>query len=118
MAEKIRKRTRYVELNANKASFVSRIIGSKEKHDFSDVKILRSLLSNEKSRILFALKSSKPNSIYQLAKMLKRDFKSVQSDVKMLERFGFLEFVSEKSGKRESYRPQLLVDQMQIQINI
>ena len=91
MAQK--KKIRYVELNANKESFVSRIIGSKRAHDFSDVKILRSLLSNEKSRILYILKTKKPKSIYALAKILGRDIKQVREDLATLERFGFIEFI-------------------------
>ena len=53
MAKKIRTKTRYVDINVNKNNFVSKIIGEKKKHDFSDVKLLRKLLSNEKSRILY-----------------------------------------------------------------
>ena len=58
MAEK--KKTRYVELNANPEGFVSKLLGEKKSHDFSDIKLLRSLLSNEKARILYALKNKKP----------------------------------------------------------
>jgi predicted transcriptional regulator len=109
---------RYVEINANKENFVSKIIGGSKSHDFSDVKILRNLLSNEKSRILFFLKHKNPNSIYSLAKSLGRDFKAVREDLYALERFGFIEFVSEKKGKRESLKPVLSIDSLQIIINI
>ena len=68
---------RYVDVNVNKGSFVSKLIGGDKSHDFSDIKLLRNLLSNEKSRILYVLKSKNPRSIYQLAKILGRDFKSV-----------------------------------------
>jgi predicted transcriptional regulator len=87
-------------------------------HDFSDVKLLRNLLSNEKSRILHLLKSENPKSIYGLAKILGRDFKSVRQDVKVLERFGFIEFHSEKNGRRESLKPVLIVDKVEIVVNI
>jgi predicted transcriptional regulator len=118
MAISKKTKVRYVEINANKGGFVSKLIGSSNNHDFSDVKILRSLLSNEKSRILYILKYKEPKSIYSLAKMLKRDFKSVREDVMMLERFGFIDFVSEKTGKRESFRPMLAANNIQIVINI
>ena len=90
----------------------------KKSYDFSDIKLLRNLLSNEKSRILYALKSKNPKSIYQLAKILGRDFKSVREDVKVLERFGFIEFHAEKTGNRESLKPVLIIDRLQIQIEI
>jgi predicted transcriptional regulator len=75
-------------------------------------------LSNEKARILYALKSEKPKSIYALAKILGRDFKSVRDDIKILERFGFIEFHSEKTGERESLMPVLIINKLQIIIDI
>ncbi len=118
MAQKSKTKTLYVDINANKDNFVSRLIGEKKTHDFSDVKLLRNLLSNEKSRILYLLKHKKPTSIYALAKLLGRDFKSVRDDVRVLERFGLIEFHSEKVGKRESLKPVLVADKLQIIINV
>ena len=118
MAEKIRTKIRYVDVNVNKDSLVSKIIGSKKEHDFSDIKLLRSLFSNEKARILYVLKHKKPRSIYALAKILGRDFKSVRDDLYTLERFGFVAFFEEKKGKRSSIMPVLAVDRLQIIINI
>ena len=118
MAPKTRTKIRYVDINVSKDSLVSKLIGEKKPHDFSDIKLLRNLLSNEKARILFALKSKSPKSIYALAKLLGRDFKSVREDIKVLERFGFIEFHAEKIGKRKSLMPVLIVDKIQIDINI
>ncbi len=118
MAQKKKIKTVYVDLNANKETFVAKLIGQKKSYDFSDIKLLRTLLSNEKSRILIVLKSKKPSSIYGLAKLLKRDFKSVRKDIKVLERFGFIDFVEEKVGKRASLRPILTLDKLNIEINI
>ena len=118
MAQKKRTKVRYVEVNVKSGNFVSKLIGEKKSHDFSDIKLLRSLLSNEKSRILHVLKSKNPRSIYQLAKILGRDFKSVRADIKVLERFGFIEFHAEKTGKREALKPVLIIDKLQIIIDI
>ena len=118
MATKKRTKVRYVEVNVNKGGFVSKLIGADKSHDFSDIKLLRNLLSNEKSRILYALKSQNPKSIYALAKILGRDFKSVREDVKILERFGFIEFHAEKTGKRQSLMPVLIVDSIKIIIEV
>jgi len=112
-------KTRYIEINARKDNFMTRFIGSKKNpHDFSDIMILRKLLSNEKAKILYTLKNSKPKSIYQLAKSLGRDFKSVRDDVKLLEKFGFVEFHAGKTGKRESLIPTLAIDRLELVINI
>ncbi|MBT6690134.1 hypothetical protein HN903_03795 [archaeon] len=118
MAQKTKTKIRYVDINVNKENFVSKLIGEKKSHDFSDVKLLRNLLSNEKSRILYVLKTQNPKSIYALAKLLGRDFKSVRDDIRVLERFGFIEFHSEKTGKREALKPVLIIDKLQIIIEV
>jgi len=118
MVEKKKTKVRYVDINVQSGNFVLKFIGEKKSHDFSDIKLLRNLLSNEKARILYTLKSKSPNSIYSLAKLLGRDFKSVRDDIKVLERFGFIEFHAEKTGKRESLKPVLIINRLQIIIDI
>ena len=118
MADKKITKTRYLEINVKEGGFVSKLTGGSKKYNFSDIALLRKLLSNEKSKILHVLRSKKPGSIYALAKILKRDFKSVHQDIKLLERFGFIELHKARKGKRESLIPQLVVNQMQILLNI
>src|SRR3989338_6003649 len=69
-------------------------------YDFEGLALVRKILSNEKARLLHTIKKKSPGSIYELAKMLKRDFKSVSEDVKLLEKFGFIQMSAEKTGKR------------------
>jgi len=111
-------KTRYFEVNASESGFVSKLKREKKDHDFSDLKLLRNLLTNEKGRILHILKSESPESIYQLAKILKRDLKSVRTDMKQLERFGFIDYVAKKKGKRISHKPVLSVDKMEFILRI
>lgn len=118
MAQKKKTKVRYVNVNVKDGMFVSRLTGGNKTHNFSDIKILRSLLSNEKARILYTLKSNDVVSIYGLAKVLNRDFKSVREDVKSLERFGLIEFHAEKVGKRKSLKPTLATEKLEIIINI
>lgn len=91
---------------------------SKESYDFSGILALRQLLSNEKARILDTIKTQKPISIYDLAKKLNRGFKSVNDDIKLLERFGFVELIEEKTKNRVRHRPNLAVDSITINLNI
>ncbi len=91
---------------------------SKKDYDFSGISAIRNLLSNEKARILDTIKNQNPDSIYSLAKILGRNFKSVFDDVKLLERFGFISFVEEKEGKRIRHRPKIIVDSIIINIKI
>lgn len=91
---------------------------SKEDFDFSGVLALRQLLSNEKARILSVIKTEKPNSIYELAKKLGRGFKSVNDDIKLLERFGFIELTEEKTKNRIRHKPEIIVDTITIHLKV
>ena len=98
-------------------TFFKRFTGEKE-YDFGGLAVVRKLLSNEKARLLHTLKTKNPSSIYELSKILKRDFKSVSDDIKLLEKFGFIEIVAEKTGKRERLKPILIIDNMYLKIKI
>ncbi len=111
----------YIDLNTVGEGVITRIFGKSEKEiDYrsEDIELLRKLFSNEKSKILYFLKKKKPKSIYSLAKFLKRDFKAVYQDLKVLERFGLIEFYAEKHGKRESLKPVLLFEEIQLIIRV
>lgn len=100
------------------ATFFKKFTHGDSEFDFDSLSALRKLLSNEKAKILYTIKSKKPSSLYSLAKLIGRDFKSVSEDIKLLERFGFIEMISEKTGKRERLKPVLSVDEMVINIKI
>jgi predicted transcriptional regulator len=95
-----------------------RIKGQNQEYEFSELSNLRKVLSNEKARILYTTKHRKPQSLYSLAKMLDRDFKSVRDDVKMLEKFGFISLQKEEKGKRKKLKPVLNVDSLNISFSI
>jgi predicted transcriptional regulator len=91
---------------------------SKKDYNFSGIKALRQLLSNEKARILYVIKKENPQSIYDLAKKLGRNFKAVNDDIRLLERFGFIDLVKEKTKNRIRYKPVIIVDSITIRIKI
>lgn len=99
------------------STFFRKITGEHAGYDFEGLSAVRKLLSNEKAKILHAIKTEKPSSIYDLAKILKRDFKSVNDDIKLLEKFGFIDLISERTGKRERLKPALAADSIQINIS-
>lgn len=99
-------------------AFFKRITGDEEDYDFDGLAAVRKLLSNEKARILYTIKHKNPNSIYRLSKLLKRDFKSVTEDIKLLERFGILEMIAEKTGKRERLKPVIVTKSIDIHFRI
>ncbi len=87
-------------------------------YDFSGIAALRQILSNEKSRLLNTIKTSQPSSIYDLAKQLNRNFKGVYEDVKLLERFGFIELVKSNTKNREKLKPILTSETITINFKI
>ena len=84
----------------------------------SEVSALRHVLSNEKARLLHICKTKKPASIYELAKLLGRDFKAVRQDIKTLEKFGFIELISSHKQGRERLMPVVDTDQIVISIEV
>lgn len=113
-------KTREIEIRESKGSFslFSKQKIRKKDYNFEGISLLRKLLSNEKARILDVLKNSKPRSIYHLSKLLERPFKAVFDDVKLLERFGFIDLIREKTKKRVRYRPEIVVDFITIKVKI
>ncbi|MBS3091234.1 hypothetical protein J4217_02185 [Candidatus Pacearchaeota archaeon] len=99
-------------------AFFKKLSGEHKEYDFQGLETLRKLLSNEKARLLHIIKTKKPISIYALAKISGRDFKSVNDDIKVLQKFGFIEFISEKTGRRERLKPVLSIDRIRIDFKI
>ncbi len=114
-------RTRNITLSIESGAFTGifkRLRGEKKSYDFSGISMLRQLLSNERARLLKTIKTKEPNSIYQLAKILGRDFKSVRQDVRLLERFGFIELDAKAVGNRDTLKPLLAIDKITITIEL
>jgi len=112
--------TREITITESKGAFSLFKKPSKEKeaYDFSGLSALRQLLNNEKARLLNVIKTEKPSSLYDLAKKLDRSFKSVHDDVKLLERFGFLQIIEEKVKNRTRHKPQIVTDTITIHIKL
>lgn len=109
--------TREITITESKGTF-SLFKKQNQNYDFSGIAALRQLLSNEKARILSTIKKQSPSSIYDLSKKIGRDFKVVHEDVKLLQRFGFIELVEEKTKNRIRLKPKLSSDNITIHIKI
>lgn len=115
-----KKRIRIVNLYIRPGTFAfffKRIAAQKHEYDFAEIADLRKILSNERAKIVNTLKNKSPNSIYDLAKILGRDFKSVRTDIKLLEKYGIIELKPFVKGKRRSLKPMLILDSLQINMN-
>jgi len=116
MAKNIKTRTITIaEKEGTFSTIFHKIKGSKKE---SGISSLRQLLSNEKARLLHICKTKHPESIYELAKLLSRDFKAVRHDIKILEQFGFIELISSIKHGRERLKPIVDADQVVITINL
>ncbi len=114
-----KKKVRELTIEESEGSFkLFRRTKQKSKYDFEGLAMIRKVLSKEKARLLNVIKNEKPESIYALAKILSRDFKSVSDDVKLLERLGFIELISEKSKKRKRLRPTIVIDTLTIHFKL
>jgi predicted transcriptional regulator len=113
-----RTKTLYFQLDATERSFVSKLLNEKGETPYADLELLRNILTREKARILATIKAQNPKSIYQLSTLLKRDQKSVRRDLKILERFGFVDFEAKRVGKKTSHKPFLIVNKMILEISV
>ena len=63
---------------------------SKHGVGFSDVNSFRRVFSKKRLELLSVIKHQKPKSIYELAKITKREYKNVYDDVELLGEFGLI----------------------------
>lgn len=115
----VKSKIREINITESKGAFSALGVSlfAKEDYDFEGIIALKRLLNNEKAKILHVIKTEKPSSIYSLAKKLGRGFKAVNDDLKLLERFGFVEFIKETTKKRIRKRPVLTAEKITININ-
>ena len=84
---------------------------------FDSVEVMRKILTPRRLELLRMIRYSKPKSIYGISKLVQRDAKSVNTDIKVLESLGMLE--SEKSkSKREIITPRVNFDKIRVEITI
>ena len=107
-----------ISLELKRSAFAALFHMFSQEELFEEVSTVRALLSNERARIIHTIKTSSPGSLYGLAKLLGRDFKSVRKDISILEHFGIVGLVktSKKGQKRQSLKPVLKLDTLQLNI--
>ena len=91
---------------------------AKKDYNFTGLLALRQILNNEKARLIHIIKTQKPQSIYELSKKAGRTFKAVSDDIKLLERFGFVQLVEEKTKNRIRHKPEVIVDSVTVHFKI
>ena len=70
---------------------------------FPDYETFGKVISGVRLELLTVIRSKKPNSIQELARFVKRDYKNVYQDVKLLADFGLIDL--KEQGPRKSAAP-------------
>ncbi|WP_025209111.1 HVO_A0114 family putative DNA-binding protein [Hippea sp. KM1] len=89
----------------------------KEALYFESLNALRSVLTTKRIELLKAIAKHKPKSIYELSKIVNRDLKNVNEDVKLLSELGLLELKKSKTDK-ERTKPVIEYDRIMIEIDL
>ncbi len=91
-----------------------------KKHEgvsFESLEAMRKVLTGERLRILKTIKKEHPSSIYELAKLLKRDIKNTFDDVQFLAQAGLIELKKTKDD-RERTTPRVNYDKILLEIPV
>jgi predicted transcriptional regulator len=65
-------------------------IGKDEGVYFDSIDTMRAVLTNNRLLVLKTIREKQPSSVYELAKLLKRDLKNVNQDLRMLSELGLV----------------------------
>lgn len=68
---------------------------------FDSVDGFRRFMTIQKLELLTVIANQKPKSIYELAKIVDRDFPAVQKDCVSLAAVGFIKWIERKSGRQQ-----------------
>jgi predicted transcriptional regulator len=91
-----------------------------ERHEeisFENIDTLRKVLTEKRMELLHAIKQYAPESVYELAKILKRDLKSVNIDIQVLENLGLINLET-KREERKKVRPIVGFNKLNVEIAI
>ena len=83
-----------------------------------NIDVARKILTPQRMRLLSTVRNSKPVSLYALAKIMKKDIKSVISDADMLNHFGLLRLESYIEGKQKKVRPKIEASRIQMELAV
>ena len=86
---------------------------------FTSIEAARNLLTPNRLALLRTVRSGRPGSIYELSRMVNRDLKNVQDDLRILETYGLIRMAdATRTGKRRVRVPRSLFDEIELKIAI
>ena len=84
---------------------------------FENINALRSFITSKRIELIRVIHHQKPDSAYELAKIVGRDVKSVMTDLTVLKSLGLLELEKEEKH-RERVKPFVDYDSLQVEIAV
>jgi predicted transcriptional regulator len=105
--------------HAIKASHSRQRVGHKHEGCFASIEEVRNFLTRGRVALLRTIRSRHPGSIYELAKMVNRNLKSVQTDLKVLEEHGLVRLNARQQATRRHVKvPEALFGEIALRIAI
>ena len=84
---------------------------------FENINAFRSFITSKRIELIRVIHHQKPDSAYELAKIVGRDVKSVMTDLTVLKSLGLLELEKEEKH-RERVKPFVDYDSLQVEIAV
>jgi len=84
---------------------------------FTSLEALRKVLTEKRLELLHVIKEQEPDSVYELAKILKRDIKNVNDDLELLKDIGLVSITKARKG-RGRVIPRVNYDKIQLEIGV
>ena len=84
---------------------------------FETLDVMRTVLTKRRLELMSIIKHDKPESIYALSKLLKRDLKSVNTDLSIMKSNGFIELEKIKKGRHRTI-PKVNFDNITITVDV
>ncbi len=84
---------------------------------FETIDTLRKIITPKRLELLHMIKQHSPQSIYELAKLVNRDLKSVNTDIQILADFDMIT-LEEHQEERKKVKPIVHFDKLNVEITI
>jgi predicted transcriptional regulator len=84
---------------------------------FESTEALRSILTEKRMSLVLAISRNRPASIQELAALVGRNYKNVNTDVTLLERLGLIR-LSAGCGKGKPRKPTIPYDEIRVTIDL
>lgn len=86
-------------------------------YSFERLEDYKKTITQKRLELLSVIKHKKPKSIYQLSKMVDRDFKNVSDDINILKEVGLIE-IEKREIPKKTIIPSVNFDRLRISIPI